>query len=843
MRSTVSQRETPPGRRESLDTGSAAIAAGYRPIAGAYDEMVAADGSIRPHWQPFLQALGSLGPAELARRFATADRYLKEAGVFYRVYGEAGGAERPLSLAHMPLPLAGSEWQRLCEGLVERADLLETIQRDLYGPRRLIADGLLPAALVTGSPEYLRPMIGALPADAQHLWFYAADLGRAPDGRWWVLGDRTQAPSGAGYALENRVALSRALPNIFRRLNVERLAGFFEAFRDGLAVRTRSGSARVGLLTPGGMNETYFEHAYLARYLGFLLVEGGDLVVRDDTLHVRTIHGLRPLDVLFRRLDSSFADPLELKAESTIGVAGLLQAVRAGQLTIANAIGSGVLESRAMLGFMPALARRVLGRELKLPNIATWWCGQPAERELVLESLDSLAIAPAFAPNLPGLLDAESVAGDEIHAAHRARIVDAINRRGMDFVGQELVKLSTMPVWHDGRLVPRPLIMRVFVARTQQGWHVMPGAFCRVSHDTDARAVSMQKGGRSADVWVLNDGPVAPTTLLPRDDDAVVRRTIGTLPSRAADNIYWLGRYVERIEIMLRVLRAYVVRAAESAGARSALHEELTRAMVSLGVIAIEEATDAPLEIARHALSWPGSPLSIASTVQRAFDAAGRIRDRFAPDAWRALRDLSALLSEPTSPSLTELEINERINSALRTVSSFSGLVQENMTRLAAWRFLELGRRLERAIGTTRLVQRFAAPGERGINAAESLDTLLELADSVISYRQRYSITATRISIVDLVALDPNNPRSVAFQTSLLVEHLEALTERSASDEPSDVLSQAIMLAAGMRAMRAGQLDGARLRDLNDSLLALSDSITRTYLVDRARLARPVDPL
>jgi len=819
---------------------------GYAPLPGVPDEMVAPDGTVRPHWAALLASLAALGPGELQHRFATADRYLREAGVFYRIYGEAGGGERPLQLAHMPLVLPSDEWRRITEGLVERAEVLETVLRDLYGARRLIADGALPAALVTGSSEYLRPMIGALPPQAPHLWLYAADLGRGPDGRWWVLGDRTQAPSGAGYAVENRVALSRAFPGIFRQLNVERLAGFFEGFRDSLAPLIRSGSARVGLLTPGGMNETYFEHAYLARYLGFLLVEGGDLVVRDDTLHVRTIHGLRPLDVLFRRLDSSYADPMELRAESSIGVPGMLRAVRAGQLTVVNGLGSGVLESRAMLGFIPALARRILGREPKLPNIATWWCGQPRERARVLQSLDSLAIASAFNPDLPGLLGTQAVPGSQMAPDQRARVIEAINRRGVDFVGQELVRLSTMPVWNEGGLVPRPLIVRAFVARTPHGWQVMPGAFCRVSHDTDPRAVSMQAGGRSADLWVLNDQPVAPTSLLPGDSDAGTRRRVGTLPSRAADNVFWLGRYVERIEMMLRVLRAYVIRAAESPSTRGQLHEELQRTMVALGVIPLERIGGSALDIAREALSWPGSALSIANTAQRAFDAAGRIRDRFAPDAWRALRELTATLSDAPGPNVTEMEIIDRIYATLRILSSFSGLVQENMTRLSGWRFLEVGRRLERAIGTTRLVQRFAVRadrGDRGISRAESLDALLELADSVISYRQRYSITATRTSVVDLVTLDPNNPRSLAFQASMLVEHLQALSDQSRDEVPAEALSQAILLAAQLRTCRASQLDEQRLSDFDTALLGLSDAIARTYLVDRSRLARPIDPM
>jgi uncharacterized alpha-E superfamily protein len=300
---------------------------------------------------------------------------------------------------------------------------------------------------------------------------------------------------------------------------------------------------------------------------------------------------------------------------------------------------------------------------------------------------------------------------------------------------------------------------------------------------------------------------------------------------------------VERIEIMLRVLRAYVIRAAESPTTRSQLHEELQRTMVALGVIPNERTGSGPLEIARQALSWPGTALSIASTAQRAFDAAGRIRDRFAPDAWRAIRDLTAMLSEAPAPNLTEMEIIERIYATLRVLSSFSGLVQENMTRLSGWRFLEVGRRLERAIGTTRLVQRFAVRAERGINAAESLDALLELADSVISYRQRYSITATHSSVIDLVALDPNNPRSIAFQAALLVEHLQALSEQSQEEAPAEALSQAILLAAQLRTARASQFDEPRLAALDDALLGLSDAIARTYLVDRSRLARPIDPM
>ena len=363
--------------------------------------------------------------------------------------------------------------------------------------------------MIAGNPEFLRPMVGAAPAGGAHLRFYAVDVGRSPEGRWWVLGDRTQAPSGAGYALENRIALSRAMPDIYRALRVERLAPFFQAFQAELSSLNRQDDSRVCVLTPGPLNETYFEHAYLARYLGFLLVEGEDLTVREDGVFIRTVSGLKRAEVLLRRLDADFADPLELSARSRLGVPGLVQAVRDGTVTIANALGSGVVEARAMLSFLPALAPAVLGQDLAIPNLATWWLGDPGRRSEVLEKLDAVVIGSAFAGDISDHSHGEYAAASELVPGSRDRLVEAIGRRGADFVAQEAVTLSTMPAWHDGRLVPRPFILRLMLARVGDGWRVMPGGFVRVADDADARAVNLQLGGRTADAWVLSDKPVA----------------------------------------------------------------------------------------------------------------------------------------------------------------------------------------------------------------------------------------------------------------------------------------------------------------------------------------------
>ena len=503
------------------------LLSGYRPLPGIFDEMVARDGRVRPHWQPLLAMLAGLGPQEVGRRFAAADRHLRDSGVFYRVYEDSDEAERPWPLSHLPLLIDASEWQALKAGLIQRAELLEAVLADAYGPAKLMRESRLPAVVVAGNPEFLRPLVGVAPPGGAHLRFYAVDVGRSPDGHWWVLGDRTQAPSGAGYALENRLALSRAMPDVYRELRVERLAPFFQAFQAELSALNRQDDSRVCVLTPGPMNETYFEHAYLARYLGFLLVEGADLTVRDDGVFIRTVSGLKRAEVLLRRLDADFADPLELNARSRLGVPGLVQAVRDGTVVIANALGSGVVEARALLSFLPALAPAVLGSRLALPNVATWWLGQARARDEIIDRLDQMVIASAFVGELPGYGERREVLGAALEPAERARILQQIAYRGIDFVAKEAVTLSTTPVWRNGRLEPRPFTLRLFLARTGDGWRVMPGGFVRVADDIDARAVSLQRGGSTGDAWVLSDQPVAETTLLPAPDRITITRATG----------------------------------------------------------------------------------------------------------------------------------------------------------------------------------------------------------------------------------------------------------------------------------------------------------------------------
>lgn len=796
---------------------------GYRPLPGIPDEAVTPDGAVRSHWRPVFDRLGELGPEGMAARFAAADRYLREAGVFYRVY-DTGGGERPWPLAHVPLVLPADEWAAIRDGLTARANLLDAVLADLYGPQALVRDGTLPAALVAGNAEYLRPLAGTVPVGGRGLRFYAVDLGRGPDGRWWVLSDRTQAPSGAGYALENRIAIGRALGDLSNKMNVERLAGFFQGLRTTLSELADGAEARAGLLTPGPFNETYFEHAYLARYLGLLLVEGADLTVQGGQVFVRTIEGLRRISVLWRRLDGDFADPLELNAASQLGVPGLVQAVRSGGIALVNQLGSGVLEVPALMGFVKTLAERLGHPAPTLPNIATWWCGQPAERAVVRERLAEMVVAPALGRATPLLPDRRPILGADLLPEARERLAAGLDARGADVVGQEVVRLSTMPVWTGGRLEPRPFTLRVFLARGADGWSVMPGGFCRIATNQDARAVTMQQGDLSADVWVLADKAVPQTSLLPGPGRETVRRSLGTLPSRAADNLYWLGRYLERLEAHLRMLRALAIRRTEG-GADDPVVPALIRALIAVGALPAPEEGETTLPGLTAAFGPDAGIGAVTKLSGMVAGAAATVRDRLSPDGWRALSRLTANLPRPLPEIGLEGAAIDRINLGLTDIAAFSGLAQENMTRQAGWRFLEIGRRVERAGQGLDWLSRFVfardIPG--------SLDLALELADSVITYRQRYAIATAPTTVIDLLLLDPGNPRSVASQVQRLRRHLEVLPGFRPDNLPSPWARLAIQVDATLSTLSADRIDGAQGARLAAQLRELSDALTVGY--------------
>ena len=774
----------------------------------------------RGMWAAMADEIAVASGGDLAQARVRIQRQADEIGTGFRMPGDSD--ERKWPLSPVPLMIDAREWAGIADAIKQRATLMEVLLEDIYGAQRLMGSGLLPAALLNGSPHFLRPMVGLQPPGGHQLHFYAADIGRGPNGDWRVLADHTRTPTGAGYALENRLAVSRVLPGLQARLNIERLAPFFADVRAGIAASSRRADPRIALLTPGRFNQSYAEQAHLARYLGMLLVEGEDLAVHDDHLYLRTIEGLKRVDALWRRIDPRLIDPLAFDSRSQIGVPGLIDAMGAGNVVIANAPGAGVLESPAFAAFLPRLSMRLTGEDLRMPNIATWWCGQDGERANVIAGLDNMLISPAF-PTEPRGLPHGPIIGSEIDGSARAGLLADMAIRGIDYVGQELARLSTLPTVGPNGLEPRPFLLRVFAARDAQGqWSVMPGGFARIGEHLDVRAALMGEGAFSADVCIVSEKPVSPVTLMSAADQVTIRRNPGTLPSRVADNLFWLGRYLERAEAVLGLVRAGLGGSIDVDGGAPLADDTIKRLgglLAASGAAANRARTrDADIiALARAAMDDVNEMSSVRSILRSARAIGEGSRERLATDVWRLL----------DAPFPTRDSIAARAAQLHERFAALAGLSAENMGRTAGWRFLDLGRRIERAITVCRLLRALASDA----SSADDLSALLELSNSAIGYRQRYPTGLAPIAVRDLIALDTSNPRSLAFQVEAIATHLAALPRLSDDGMAEDQQQLANALVAQLATLSAVALDDHAVQSLENRLLAISDAIANRFFL------------
>ena len=801
-----------------------------------YNELAPDGGAPRDHWAPFIDSLQNIGPDELVRRWERAERRIRENGVTYNIYTDPLGKNRPWALDPVPLLVPPEEWRFIEAGIIQRAELLNLILQDIYGEHRLISNGDLPASLLFANPAFLRPLAGIRVPQSSWLHLLAVDLARSPDGRWWVLADRTQAPSGSGYALENRTIVSEVLPDVFRTSNVRRLAPFFRAHRDALLGLGRSDNPQVVLLTPGPFNETYFEHSYLARYLGFPLVEGADLTVRDRKVYLKTVEGLQPVDVILRRVDDSFCDPLELRGESFLGVAGLVDSINAGNVAVANALGSGVIETAAIMPFLPGLAGKLLGEALKLPSVATWWCGQDHALKWVLDHLNEVVVKPAFPQR--GM---EPIFGADLANAETHKMSALLRAKPYDYVAQEQVALSTAPVWDHGQLYSRSLVLRTFVLKTGGGWVAMPGGLVRVA-GADGPVVSMQKGGHSKDAWVLWDAPVDTFSMLRRHQPLELRRGSSDIPSRAADNLFWLGRYAERSECIARLLRCLMTRVRRVSGPELSCLLRLHACFDSQHDVLPKDRPSTARDLEDELISLMsdlGRPDSLISTIVEVQRVGGRLRERLSTDMSRLVGQLADAAG--VEDYMLFIEYSAVLNGCLELLSAISGMERENITRGPGWLFMSLGRRLERAMYTARQLREVTAPFDEA--SWPLLDYLLEVADSSMTYRSRYFTTLQPVAVLDVLMADGTNPRSLAFQLC----HLAELYRKLPRQVPEDLnaMQHAIALLGNLDlgtldyllpgADRPDVDEGARaqldrsLCYLQDLLRSWADNLSNTY--------------
>lgn len=770
----------------------------YSTVAGPNDELLDPRGKVRPHWQWIVDAIGDLPSSVMAERRRQAEDMVRQHGITYNVYSDAKGMDRPWALDVLPVVLPAQEWSRVEQGVRQRLEVLNLILADVYGRGLLLRDGILPPEFVHANPLFHRACHGIPPSRHGHIARYGVDLVRDPSGAWRVYSDRTQAPSGVGYTLENRVVMAQTFPNLFSEGSVTRLASFYEAFHTTLREMAPPNrpNPTIVLHTPGPLNEVYFEHVYLARYLGINLLEGADLTVRDNHVYLKTIEGLKPVDVLLRRVDDAFSDPLELRKDSTLGLAGLLQAVRSGNVAVCNAVGSGMLEVPALAAVLPAVTRHLLGEELILPSVNTRWGALPQDRDWMEAHFDQLRLLPAFASGAM-----HPIRTDELSARDREELRACWHARPYDFVAVEAIAPSTVPVLTGDHLVPNNLVLRAYAVGGEQRdtIRVLPGGLARFSQRDDVFDISMQQGCGSKDIWVLSEGDTTFRSLLQdRAAPLVIRRSPGNLSSRLAENLLWLGRYCERAEATVRFLRYLLNQCTDEAGFRSiaelrALLQAAPRGL--FGKQADEEMSEVwTLQTIESpdAYEWLRSldriqtvifdavfnaqqPNTVASNIMAIRRTAWVVRERFSEDDWRILNSFTLefmqLQERRTRPGLGE--VLYALNQLVRGFAALNGLLSENMTRESGQVFLDMGRRLERSAQTTNVV--FQTLEKAGEQEEVLLQALLAICDSPMTYRARYGSVFQAAAVIDLLVCDDTNPRSVAYQLDLLRHHLKRL--------------------------------------------------------------------
>ncbi len=808
--------------------------------------------SINPHWQQFFE-LGEFGvdqaSAELMRRHEQLQRQIRDNGVTYNVYANAGGAQRPWSLDLFPMIVGPKDWAHIEAGVLQRTRLLNAIMADLYGEGDLLRRALLPAALVQGHPGYLRAMRGVQPLDGQWLHITAFDLAHGPDGHWWVVSQRTQAPSGLGYLLENRIAISRQFPQAFAGMKVQRLAASYRALMEGIKRSAPQGAqARIALLTPGPYNESYFEHAYLARYLGLSLVEGKDLTVRDQRLYLKTLKGLEPVHALIKRMDDEWLDPLELRADSALGVPGLLQVLRAGHLLLANAPGSAPLESSALLGFLPGISEHLLGEPLRIPSLATWWCGEDAALREVLPDLGQNVVRATY-PRA----GFDTQMGQRLSPRELNEWAGRMARNPEDHTVQAWMPLSQTPTWTPTAITPRSALLRVFVLSDGPGsWRVLPGGLVRLAPRGELIA-SMQRGGSSADAWVITPGPVDTTSLLQSAPSTMdMARSPRPVTSRSAENVYWLGRYTERTENTVRLAQLILNRLSGAETGSTALlswlsHMAVENALVLSDVPEAQQSTRVFVRSLLAALSpsppspWVGRSFSVGFNLGALRSAAAQVRERISQEHWllieRAQQDFVQACAAFTPDADNSAEAQQALRQASERLAAITGAQTDRMMRDDGWRLLSIGRHIERLATLSQAL--LLGLQQQSLNDESGFDAMVALFDSTITFHAQYQQRRDMVALTHLLVMDRDNPRSLAWVVHTLRSRLAKLANTATpqdaalvSDLP-DPSTWSLAELCQTESDAEGRLHYPRLQALlqacEDSDTTLSNHITRSH--------------
>ncbi len=827
---------------------STSISADYR-TAGAFDELIGTDGTIAPHWHPVLAGLNALTHQQRLERIDRINSRVRETGIAHDLFADPSRNLQPWRLDLVPLVFPPDAWARIEAAVIQRARLLETMLADIYGPQDTLRRGLIPPELIFSDPAYLRACQN-IPPGAGRIQFFATDLARGPDGNWRVVDTHVETPAGIGYALANRGVLTHVCGEIFSASKAVRLAPFFQQMQDALALRIGRPDPAIALLTPGPHHNDFFSHAYLARYLGFLLVEGADLRAQNGRVYLKTLDGLHPIDLLVRSVAGASCDALELDPGGFLGPVGLVQAVRQQPNLVANALGTAIAENRGLGSYLPELCKQLLGEDLAIWDVTKWWLGDAAVRGNVIQNLDRYFIRRAFEQTARPGRAAPARDPAKLTPQERSALIAEIELHGAALVAEEKTALGTAPSYGAQGLEAKPYAVRVFATAVPGGFAVMPGGLAMTVDPGMSMALTAPDGA-SRDVWVLSEAaqPVFKSLWRPTLEAANIQRSPRELPSRAADNLFWLGRYTEHADWTFRVLRTCLGRIEEDSSPRQNLllaRGVLTNLLERDGAppVPVPAGLEEPrviAHLARALMTEPDRAGGLAQTLGHVHRVAGLTRDRLSLEGWRTLN--AFYIDRPWRSGSGPASIGESldlIDAGLGAIAAFNGLTHENMTRNFGWSFLDMGRRMSRALNLGHLLLATLRESQADDNDGRRLLFVLELADSFITYRSRYRLNPMTAPVLDLLIVDEANPRSLGFQLAALSAHIDALPQTGNAAGRTEVQRTALAMLNEVRladVVRLAETDGSGRRPALTALLEaqvgriplLSDAITRRY--------------
>jgi uncharacterized circularly permuted ATP-grasp superfamily protein/uncharacterized alpha-E superfamily protein len=830
----------------------------YIPASNSYNELYTEQGKVRTDWVSFFSSLQGLGHKEIQNRTNDIVRLLKENGVAYNIYNDSSGETRPWELDPIPQLISAMEWAVINKGLVQRATLFNLLLKDIYGPQTLIKEGIIPQELIYMHPGFLRSCVNInLPAQ-QHLVLYAADMGRGADGRLWIISDRTQAPSGYGYALENRFAMSSVLPELFSNLQVRRLSPFFDSLQQALnsIAPHKSETPRIVILTPGPENETYFEHSYLSGYLGITLVQGNDLMVKDNFVWLKTIEGLEKVDVILRRMDDVYCDPLELKSDSLLGVPGLLQVVRKGNVAIANPLGSSIIENAGLVPFLHLAARHLLHEDLIIPSIATWWCGQPKEMQYVINNLPNLVIRRIFRKTAG---NRSAIDGASLSAEKAAELIREIKANPHLYAGQEKVNFSSTPSWVDGKINPGHSLIRSFLVKKEESFIAMPGGLTRTSNAKNSFIISNQTGGVSKDTWVMSSGEdhVQPIKFQLQTGGSYNLIQKDSLPSHTAENLFWAGRYTERLinttrlqrTVMQFVIQNQQLQLPATSITKKLLLQTLTHCTWSYPGFLADDSTgqyekliNNPWEEFSKNLYDENKNGGLSQNLLLFKKSVYNVRSFLSNDTWRVVEQMAETWQKAKKRSQHDpmLMITD-IDNLNTSMFAFIGMNRESVRREQEWTILDLGRKFEQCLFIIRLLQQVLDKKQEAQTEYELLEAVLTATQSMVTYRYTFRDHLQLPLVLELLMLDMNYPKSLAYLVDKIRQHVSALPKQGKTQtlsEPERLMLEAhtlLHLSNGLVLCKF-ENDGQEylnlknlLTRLNELLLETNTVISKTY--------------